>query len=228
MISRRGNMKLVIANKNYSSWSLRPWLLLSEFDIPFEEIKLSLAPEGLSERIGQYSPSKRVLVLIYDELIVCDSLAICEYISEKCLDGGGWPENLNDRAEARSICAEMYSGFFAIREQMPMNCRFVRKITFTPEVEMEISRIDSIWSKYRAKNAAKGPWLFGPFSIADCFFAPVVSRFITYGVNLSDASKAYVDVMAALPSFIDWVEAARVETEVILPGEVGDASSAAE
>ncbi len=214
-------MKLVIANKNYSSWSLRPWLLLTSFGVPFEEIKLSLAPGGLSERLAEYSPTKRVPVLIDDELTICDSLAICEYVSEQYLDGKGWPRDLQDRAQARSICAEMHSGFTALREQMPMNCRATRKITFTPEVNRDIERIEIIWSQCIAEHSVKGEWLFGEFSIADCFFAPVASRFNTYGVSLSSPSQAYVDLIHNHPAFKIWVKSAAEEEEVIEPGEVG-------
>lgn len=215
-------MQLVIANKNYSSWSLRPWLLMSAFGIEFEEVQLSLAPEGLSDRFAEYSPSKRVPVLIDGDLTVCDSLAICEYISEKYLDGKGWPKDLKARAEARSICAEMHSGFFAIREQLPMNCRAARKVVFTPEVKGEVSRIDDIWSACRAKYSAQGEWLFGEFSIADCFFAPVALRFNTYQVSVSDSSSNYVSLMLANQYITSWVAEASKEVEVILPGELGD------
>lgn len=215
-------MELVIANKNYSSWSLRPWLLLSSFDIPFEEIKLSLAPEGLSERIGQYSPTKRVPVLIDNGLVICDSLAICEYVSEKYLDGMGWPEDMGDRALARSICAEMHSGFAALREQLPMNCRASRKVQFTAEVKEDISRINAIWSHCRGEYSSKGEWLFGGFSIADCFYAPVASRFNTYNVPLSDAAQEYADKLLSHSAFMSWVEAAKADAEVIASDEVGD------
>lgn len=215
-------MQLVIANKNYSSWSLRPWLLLSAFEIEFDEIQLSLAPEGLSERLGQYSPSNRVPVLIDGELIVCDSLAICEYISEKYLGGLGWPKDINTRAEARAACAEMHSEFFAMRGQLPMNCRVTRNVILTPEVKRDIARVDKIWSECREKYSTLGPWLFGEFSIADCFYAPVALRFNTYRISVSDVSSDYVDLLLSNQYVASWVVEASKEIEVILPGDVGE------
>jgi len=215
-------MKLVIANKNYSSWSLRPWLLLSTFEIEFEEIKLSLLPLGLSDRLGQYSPTKKVPVLIDGELTVFDSLAICEYISEQYLNGLAWPKDINVRAEARSICAEMHSGFFALRGKLPMNCRAKRNIELTEDVKLDIARIDDIWFGCRTKYSKLGPWLFGEFSIADCFFAPVALRFSTYQVSMSDISSAYMNFVLGSQYIVRWIEDATREVEIILPGEVGD------
>ncbi|MCK5826360.1 MAG: glutathione S-transferase family protein [Desulfuromusa sp.] len=214
-------MKLVIGNKNYSSWSLRPWLLLSAFKVKFIEIQESLAETGIKERFEQYSPSGKVPVLLDQELIIWDSLAICEYISEKYLAGKGWPEDLNSRAEARAVCAEMHSSFMALRNELPMNCRASRKLDLSSAAKVDISQIDSIWSHYTKQNSSIGPWLFGEFSIADCFFAPVAFRFSTYGVSLSESAQKYSSRLLKHASVIAWQEAARAETEIIPRDEAG-------
>ena len=214
-------MKLVIGNKNYSSWSLRPWLLLSAFNVEFEEIQESLLQEGIKERFGKYSPSCKVPVLIDGELSVWDSLAICEYVSEKYLNGRGWPEDIERRAEARAICAEMHSGFMALRNEMPMNCRATRKLELSAAAKADNSRIDSIWSHYTEQNAHIGPWLFGEFSIADCFFAPVAFRFATYGVSLSVSAQTYSSLLLNHKSVAEWKEAGQAEIEIIARDEAG-------
>ena len=214
-------MKLIIGNKNYSSWSLRPWLLLSAFHVEFTEIQESLAEEGIKERFEQYSPSGKVPVLLDKDLIVWDSLAICEYISEKYLDGKGWPKEINKRAEARAVCAEMHSSFATLRNEMPMNCRASRKLDLSSAAQADISKIDAIWSHYTRKNSSTGPWLFGEFSIADCFFAPVAFRFSTYGVSLSETAEKYSARLLEHESVVAWQNAAQSETEVIPRDETG-------
>lgn len=184
-------MDLVIGNKNYSSWSLRPWLLLSVHGLPFKEVRVPLEQENTSVGIAQHTEAGKVPVLKDGDLSTWDSLAICEYISEQYLGGGGWPSSVRARAEARSCSAEMHSGFPDIRGQLPMNCRAIgRKVPFNATLEREVARIDRIWSQCRETYSSAGPWLFGEFSIADCMFAPVASRFRTYGVNVSAASTA--------------------------------------
>lgn len=214
-------MKLVIGNKNYSTWSLRPWLLLSAFEIDFEEVQESLIQEGLKQRLGKYSPTSRVPVLIDDALHIWDSFAICEYVSEKYLNNKAWPENQEMRAEARSLCAEMHSGFSAMRNEMPMNCRAERKIKISPEAMEDIQRIDAIWSEYTSKNSHLGPWLFGKFSIADCFFAPVVLRFLTYGISLSIPAQKYSTLVLNHKCIVDWLESGKAETEIVIEDEAG-------
>ena len=216
-------MKLVIGNKNYSSWSLRPWLLLSAFDLEFEEIQESLLPEGIKERFGKYSPSCKVPVLIDGALNIWDSLAICEYVSDKYLQGRGWPKEIEQRAEARAICAEMHSSFTALRSEMPMNCRATRKLELSAAAKADISRIDSIWSYDTKQNGQIAPWLFGKFSIVDCFFAPVAFRFATYGVSLSAPAQKYSSQLLNHPSVVTWKAAALAETEIILRDEAGSA-----
>ena len=214
-------MQLVIGNKNYSSWSLRPWLLLEGFGIKYEEIQETLKEDGIKERFAKYSDTSKVPVLIDNQLNVWDSLAICEYVSENYLNGKGWPEMRGDRARARSICAEMHSGFSALRNEMPMNCRATRKVVLSEQAKLDIARVDSIWSKYATKTRDGELYLFGNFSIADCFFAPVVMRFKTYGVALSDKAKAYYLSMLKHPSLVKWISMALVEDEVIERDEAG-------
>lgn len=214
-------MKLVIGNKNYSSWSLRPWLLLSEFGVEFEEIPVSLRPDQIRERIGKYSPSGKVPALIDENLTVWDSLAICEYVNEQYLDGKGWPADPARRAEARSISAEMHSGFQSLRSEMPMNCRARRKVNVSTAAGDDIKRIDQMWSHCRRRFSGDGPWLFGRFSIADCMYAPVVLRFVTYGVRVSQPSLTYMATVTGNRHLQRWLAAAQQETEVLAVNETG-------
>lgn len=212
-------MKLIIGNKNYSSWSLRAWLLLSTFGIEFEEIQESLRQSGLKERLSQYSPVARVPVLIDGPITVWDSLAICEYLCEKYLAGQGWPQSEALRAEARAICAEMHSGFTRLRNELPMNCRATRKVELSAAAKLDIARIDAIWSK--CMITGDGPWLYGSFSIADCFYAPVVLRFKTYGISLSEPARQYQTFFLEQSCLSQWVEAAKLETEIVPEDEAG-------
>ncbi len=213
-------MKLIIGNKNYSSWSLRPWLLLSTFELEFEEIQVSLQQSGLQSRLGQYSPNSRVPVLIDESLTVWDSLAICEYVCEKYLAHQGWPNDQVLRAEARSICAEMHAGFMGLRSELPMNCRARRTVKLSAVALQDIARIDQIWSKCLRENG--GPWLFGAFSIADCFYAPVVMRFKTYGISLSEIASEYQAFFLQHNALNRWVAAAYAETEIVPEDEAGE------
>jgi len=215
-------MKLVIANRNYSSWSLRPWLLLSEFRVEFTLLEESLGGGGLRERLRRYSPSCKVPVLIDGDLTVWDSLAICEYISEQYLGGAGWPEATASRARARSVSAEMHSGFTGVRSEMPMNIRAKRTVALTEAARRDIRRIDEIWSDCRAQYSGAGDWLFGGFSIADCMFAPVALRFETYGTALSGPAGRYRDTVLGNACVRNWIEAALQETEIIPEDEAGE------
>lgn len=215
-------MKLIIGNKNYSSWSLRPWLLMAHHQLAFDEERIPLDEPGTKDRILKASAAGKVPVLKDGDLTVWDSLAICEYVSEKYLENRGWPADINARAEARAVSAEMHSGLSAIRGQMPMNCRATgRSVPMTPELEQEIARVDSLWSHYRQKYGANGPWLFGEFSIADCMYAPVTSRFATYGVDLSDTARAYQQQVLNSEAMQAWVQAGREETEIVEADEAG-------
>ena len=215
-------MKLIIGNKNYSSWSLRPWLLLSFHEVPFEEVRIPLDQEDTYTTLAQYTEAGKVPVLQDDYLTVWDSLAICEYISEQYLGGEGWPRNIRARAEARSCSAEMHSGFPEIRGQLPMNCRASgRYVPLSADLEEEVARVERIWSKYRETYSSAGPWLFGEFSIADCMFAPVAIRFETYGINLSKPAAQYMQFVLNHEKMRKWIEHARVEREIIEIAEVG-------
>ena len=215
-------MKLVIGNKNYSSWSLRPWLLLSFHGVPFDEVRIPLDREDTHKTLARYTDAGKVPVLRDGDLTVWDSLAICEYVSERYLDGRGWPADIRARAHARSVSAEMHSGFQALRDKLPMNCRATgRRVAPTPALRKDIARIERIWSKCRQAHSGSGPWLFGGFSIADCMFAPVAFRFETYGIGLSEAAEDYRRSVLNHESMREWLEHARNEPETIEAEEVG-------
>ncbi len=211
------NLKLVIGNQNYSTWSLRPWLFLKAFNMHFEEQKISLAEAGLRERLLAHSPTAKVPVLIERDLHIWDSLAICEYVNDVYLEGKGWPHTPKERAKARAITCEMHAGFSALRSAMPMNIRAKRSIKITPAVAQDIARVEEIWA-----NHHKSGWLFESFSIADCFYAPVAFRFATYGITVSKAATAYQQKLLAHPKMEEWVEAALAEDEIIPADEAGD------
>jgi len=207
---------LVIGNKNYSSWSLRPWLLMHQFGIAFTEVRIALYTPESKQLIRQYSPSGKVPCLIDGALAVWDSLAIAEYLAERHLQLQLWPQDLALRAHARSISAEMHSGFTNLRTRMSMNCRgrfpgHGRSV----EVAGEIDRIQRLWGECRERHGQAGPFLFGAFSIADAMYAPVVLRFRTYEVQLNPVSRAYADSILALPAMQQWLSEAQAETEVI-------------
>lgn len=215
-------MQLVIGNKNYSSWSLRAWLLPVWHGLAFEEVRIPLGEAQTAAEIGKYNKAGKVPVLLDNGLTVWDSLAILEYLSEKYLQGKGWPEDEILRAEARSCCAEMHSSFFFLREEMPMNCRATgRAVPHSEELERDIRRIDEIWASMRKKYSDRGEWLFGDFSIADCMFAPVVFRFRTYGVEVSTESHAYMANFLRHEPMREWLKDAEEEQEVIGVAEVG-------
>jgi glutathione S-transferase len=207
---------LVIGNKNYSSWSLRAWLLLRQFAIAFDEIKLPLDTPEFHARLIAYSPAGRVPVLIDGEVRVWDSLAIGEYANERFLDGRGWPADRTTRAWARAISAEMHSGFTALRDALPMNCR-KREATpaLSADAANDIARVKAIWREARERHGGHGPFLFGQFSIADAMYAPVVLRFISYAIELDAVERTYVDTIAGLPALHAWLDDAA--TEAIAP-----------
>src|SRR5262245_7528058 len=173
-------LALVIGNKNYSSWSLRAWLVLAHAEIPFEEINVRLFVPGFKDEIAKYSPAGRVPVLLDDGLAIWDTLAIAEYLAERYPERKLWPTDTKRSARARSICAEMHSGFHALRSNMPVNITAdLRGRGWNVAVQLDIERVCEIWRACRSEHG--GPFLFGAYSVADAFFAPVVSRFITYG-----------------------------------------------
>lgn len=212
-------LTLVIGNKNYSSWSLRPWLYLKQYKIPFREVKIPLYTEGYKKKIQEYSPSGKVPYLMDGQIGVWDSLAIMEYLGEKYYRG--WPLDPRAKATARSVCAEMHSGFFAMREHLPMNCRKTFKAFIPPEEAVkDISRIKEIWNRYRTEYASKGPWLFGEFTLADCVYAPVVMRFHTYNIPLNDTEAAYVKTVRSHKAIQEWIQSSHDEEEIIENYEV--------
>jgi len=205
---------LIIGNKNYSSWSLRPWLLLRHHGFVFDEQRLLLDTPEFAQAIAEWSPSRAVPAMRHAGITIWDSLAICEYANETFLDGAGWPADASARAVARSVSAEMHSGFQALRKALPMNCR--RRTHGTPlgpDVLANIARIDAIWRDCRARFGSGGPFLFGGFSIADAMYAPVVMRFVSYGVEIDAVAQAYADTLLGLPAMQEWLRDAAAETE---------------
>jgi glutathione S-transferase len=215
-------LTLTIANKNYSSWSLRSWFLLSALDVPFREQRLPLAQPDTRQRILSVSPSGRVPVLQDGELTVWDSLAICEYVAERFADRAVWPRDAAARALARSISAEMHAGFAALRSGMPMNCRARgRTVVRNAELAQDIERVQSIWRTCRTRFGTSGPWLFGAFSAADAMYAPVAFRFATYGVDGDDAVRTYGRTLLDHPAMRRWAADAAAEPEIIDAFEAG-------
>ncbi|KXF82931.1 glutathione S-transferase family protein [Enterovibrio coralii] len=214
-------MKLIIGNKNYSTWSLRGWLVLRGFDIDFEEVEMALFSTEFYDEIAKYSGAAKVPVLVDGDISVWDSLAICEYVNDTYLDGKGWPSEPAQKAKARAIAAEMHSGFGALRNEMPMNIRGRRKVSPSRDCEKDIARIDDIWSSQMKEFSEKGGWLFGDFSIADVMYAPVVLRFITYGVTLSDDAQRYATHVIQNAALQQWIEESQQDTSVIPEDEAG-------
>ena len=211
--ARKAGLTLVIGNKNYSSWSMRPWVAMTAFGIPFTEVRILLDKPDTASRIAEYSGAGRVPVLIAGEIHVWDSLAICEYLAEQFPDLHMWPQDVAARAMARSVSAEMHSGFSGLRTAMSMNIRMsLPGRGRTPEAQGDIGRISEIWEECLSRFGHH-EFLFGDFSIADAFFAPVVCRFKTYGVSLAPALQAYCDRMLAHPAIARWVREALAETE---------------
>ncbi len=205
-------LTLVIANKNYSSWSLRAWLALEATGLVFDEVVIPLGLPETGREIRRWSPSGRVPALRDGDLLVWDSLAICEHLAERCPDAGLWPDEPAARAHARSAVAEMHSGFQALRQHMPMNLRAHRPGAGRgPGVEQDIARVVEIWEECRRRHADSGPLLFGTFTLADAFYAPVVGRFRTYGVEPGGEAEAYMTAIWALPAMQRWLEAAHAE-----------------
>jgi glutathione S-transferase len=214
-------LKLAIGNKNYSSWSMRPWVLLTHAGIAFDEIQLKFSDEGKVEGIEHYSPTRQVPVLLVDDEPVWDTLAIAEALSELFPHKQLWPADPRARQVARSICAEMHAGFRALRGAMPVNIRasFPGK-GMSPEVQQDIDRIVEIWESCRARFGKGGELLFGQFTIADTYYAPVATRFLTYAVTLPPVAQRYADALLQLPAVREWMAQARRETEFVSADEL--------
>ncbi|MTJ81148.1 MAG: glutathione S-transferase family protein [Telmatospirillum sp.] len=204
------NIVLVVGTKRWSSWSLRPWLALKQSGLAFDELVIDLRRADTREKILIHSPSGKVPVLKNGPLTVWDSLAICEYVAELACAVPLWPENKGARAVARSISAEMHSGFPALREHLSMDvCQRLPLPELPDAARADITRISALWNECRSHFGAGGPFLFGRWSIADAMFAPVATRFDTYGVPLDAVSAAYVEEVMAQPAMREWIAAAR-------------------
>ena len=211
---------LIIGNKNYSSWSLRAWLMLKHAGVDFDELRIPLYVDGYREKLFSCSPAGKVPVYREGGVLVWDTLAIGEYLYET--HSSLWPAQREARARARSVSAEMHSGFVPLRKLMPMNIRASgRKVEMTAGLEADIARIKDIWRELRTQYAAAGPWLFGQYSIADAMFAPVAFRFLTYGVTERGAVDEYVRTVVSDPLVQAWVSDSESEQEVIPISEVG-------
>ena len=214
--------KLIIGNKNYSSWSLRAWFLLREADIDFDEHRIALDVEDTARQIAEFSPAGKVPVLLLDDMAVWDSLAIAETVADYWPEKNLWPGDPATRAHARSISAEMHSGFAELRSRMPMNCRAMgRRVALPDELTSDIDRVFDIWSDCHRRYGDKGSWLFGEFSIADAMYAPVVLRFRTYGINLPESARHYANRVLQSEAMQEWLLACETEIEVIEQDEVG-------
>lgn len=209
-------LQLLIGNKAYSSWSLRPWLAMKQFEIPFTEIVVPLYRPQSKQELLAFSPAGKAPALRCDDIIVWDSLAIIEFLAERFPDRAIWPRDPAARATARSLSAEMHSGFMALRSELPTNFRRApRRVEPGSQATAEIARIDAAWRDARARFGAEGPFLFGAFSAADAMFAPVVCRFSTYEVEVSSQARDYMNAIEALPAWREWVEAGRAEPFVL-------------
>lgn len=220
-------MKLVIANRNYSSWSLRPWLLLTQFGIPFEEVVVPFGPTfndpAWKRVIGEYSPAGKVPILIDDAIQVWESLAIMEYIADIRPDLPIWPRDPAARAMARSVASEMHASFSALRGACPMNLAWVHPARDRgPGVAADVARIVAIWRQARESFGADGPFLFGAFSAADAMFAPVVARFVGYSIPLDPVCAAYVVAVTATEGYQAWRDAALAESWIVAEDEVDE------
>lgn len=215
------DLTLIIGNKNYSSWSLRPWLLMQHFGLTFNEQRVALYTDTTDNELAAYQSDFKVPVLQDGELIVWDSLAIMEYVSETYLHSAGWPQEPEARAIARSVSNEMHSSFMHVRNEMPMNVRkHFHGHTLSPEAEREVERIKTLWQRCRTNYGSAGEWLFGEFSIADAMYAPIALRFDGYGVPLAGIAAGYVQSVLDHPAVLAWIEAGKAEREIIQEAEV--------
>jgi glutathione S-transferase len=219
--SGRAMLQLIIGNKNYSSWSLRPWLAMKVAGIEFQETLISLEAADFKSRLIALSGAGKVPVLIDGDVRVWESLAILEYLAEKFPAAGLWPRDPAARAHARAIACEMHAGFQALRGQLPMNVRRpVIKRQLDADAIADVARIDAIWSGCRSRVAGTEPFLYGAFSPADAMYAPVVWRFHTYAVEVGEVARDYMRALMALPAWGEWREAARREPWVLPHDEV--------
>lgn len=213
---------LIIGNKNYSSWSLRAWLLLAESGIEFDEHRIPMDTAGFRKEALRFSPTGRVPVLVMGDEQIWDSLAIAETVAERWPDRQLWPTDPMARAYARCISAEMHAGFAELRESMPMNCRAMgRRVPIDSGLQAEIDRVIDIWARCQADFAGDEGWLFGHFTVADAMYAPVALRFRTYGVTVPASASSYPDRLLESSALQQWLLASESETEVIEGEEKG-------
>jgi glutathione S-transferase len=205
-------LKLIVANKAYSSWSLRPWILLAQLKIPFEEVVISMDQPETRENMLKFAPTGKCPSLHDGKISVWESLAIIEYLAEAYPEKAVWPKGKAARAHARSLASEMHAGFVALRQACPTNFRRpVKAIPLNDEVRADVARIEAAWAHARATFGRGGPFLFGRFSAADAMFAPVVNRFHVYDVSVSTHTRAYMEAIMALPAWKAWIADAHVE-----------------
>jgi glutathione S-transferase len=215
-------LKLILGNKNYSSWSLRPWIAMRNAAIPFVEEVIPLYEPGSAERMAAYSPTGKVPVLLDGDMVIWESLAILEHVAERFPKAQLWPADPKARAYARAIAAEMHAGFVPLRRQCPMNMRREsRRLKLTAEVEANVRRIEQIWTECRERFGDGGPFLFGAFGAADAMYAPIVSRFSSYAIEVGAVGEAYMAAVMALPAFVEWRDAGIAEPWIMPGNEVG-------
>ncbi len=214
-------LTLILGNKNYSSWSMRPWIMMRVAGIDFDEMVIPLYEPGSREKILRHSPSGKVPCLIDDDVAVWESLAILDYLADRFPQAGIWPSDIKARGLARAVAAEMHAGFAALRNHCPMNMRRDRRKRFdlTPEVQENVARIDAIWSDCRRRFGQGGPFLFGAFGAADAMYAPVVSRFLSYAIPVGTVARTYMEAVSALPAWKEWEQAGRDEPWVMAGNE---------
>lgn len=214
-------LQLVIANKNYSSWSLRPWMAMTMAGIPFNETLIRLDLPETRARIAEHTGAGRVPVLRHGKIVIWESLAILEYLSDMFPDKRLWPKAVSARAVARAVSSEMHASFGALRNACPMNLRRPRKsVALSDAARADIARIEEIWRDCRARFSKGGRFLFGKFGNADAMFAPVVSRFETYAIEVAPDSRKYMDAVQATPAFQSWKTAALQEPWILAQDEV--------
>lgn len=212
-------MKLLIGNRNYSTWSLRPWLVLKHFGLPFEDEVLQLSGPGWRETLAQRSPTGKVPVLIDGDLVVPETIAIIEYLADRFPEAPIWPAEIGPRARARAAAAEMHAGFSALRTHAPMNLRASHPGKVDPDsVAKDLRRVESLWGELLARSG--GPYLFGAFTAADAMFAPLATRLRTYDLPVSDVTSRYVEAIYALSAFQHWLGLALQEPWIVDDDEI--------